>query len=162
MYSYGPPHMAVQKLDDQHEHTFSNYVRIQDVVQKTCLRWRTIGKSGERGSGISVQPAWHDDDDDDFKISRINDVIGFYISNSSHNISRETFCDAFQIVRCEKQWHPYFIFKYLLFCTQINKRHLRKAGGFSRWNVFQQTTIKNHAQNIAVSMAFTILIPVNF
>ena len=27
-----------QKQDDQHEHTFSNYVRIQDVVQKTCLR----------------------------------------------------------------------------------------------------------------------------
>ena len=26
------------KQDDQHEHTFSNYVRIRDVVQKTCLR----------------------------------------------------------------------------------------------------------------------------
>ena len=34
---YGPPHIAVQKQDDQHEHTFSNYVRIRDVVQKTCL-----------------------------------------------------------------------------------------------------------------------------
>ena len=65
MYSYGPPHMAVQKQDDQHEHTFSNYVRIRDVVQKTCLgRW-TIGRSGERGSGISVLPARYDDDDDD-------------------------------------------------------------------------------------------------
>ena len=65
MYSYGPPHMAVQKQDDQHEHTFSSYVRIGDVVLKTCLgRW-TIGRSGERGSGISVPPAWHDDDDDD-------------------------------------------------------------------------------------------------
>ena len=31
-------HMAVQKQDDQHEHTFSNYVRIRDVVQKTCQR----------------------------------------------------------------------------------------------------------------------------
>ena len=30
--------MAVQKQDDQHERTFSNYVRIWDVVQKTCLR----------------------------------------------------------------------------------------------------------------------------
>ena len=30
-------HMAVQKQDDQHEHIFSNYVRIRDVVQKTCL-----------------------------------------------------------------------------------------------------------------------------
>ena len=65
MYSYGPPHMAVQKQDDQHEHTFSSYVRIRDVVLKTYLgRW-TIGSSGERGSGISVLPARHDDDDDD-------------------------------------------------------------------------------------------------
>ena len=63
MYSYGPPHMAEQKQDDQHEHTFNNYVRIRDVVEKTCqMRW-TIGKSGERGSGISVLPARHDDDD---------------------------------------------------------------------------------------------------
>ena len=58
------PHMAEQKQDDQHEHTFSNYVRIRDVVQKTCLRRWTIGKSGERGSGISVLPARHEDDDD--------------------------------------------------------------------------------------------------
>ena len=57
--------LAVQKQDDQHEHTFSNYVRIQDVVQKTCLRRWTIGKSGERGSGISVLPIDVDDDDDD-------------------------------------------------------------------------------------------------
>ena len=43
-------------------HTFSSYVRIRDVVLKTCLgRW-TIGRSGERGSGISVLPARHDED----------------------------------------------------------------------------------------------------
>ena len=65
MYSYGPPHMAEQKQDDQHEHTFSSYVRIRDVVQNTWQRRWTIGKSGERGSGISVLPARHDDDDDD-------------------------------------------------------------------------------------------------
>ena len=29
--------MAVQKQDDQHEHIFSSYVRIRDVVLKTCL-----------------------------------------------------------------------------------------------------------------------------
>ena len=64
MYSYGSPHTAVQKQDDQHERTFSSCVRIQDVVLKTCLgRW-TIGRSGERGSGISVLPARYDDDDD--------------------------------------------------------------------------------------------------
>ena len=57
--------MAEQKQDDQHEHTFSNYVGMRDVVQKTCQRRWTIGKSGETGSGISVLPARHDDDDDD-------------------------------------------------------------------------------------------------
>ena len=36
MYSYGPPHMAKQKQDDQLEHTYSSYVRIQDVALKTC------------------------------------------------------------------------------------------------------------------------------
>ena len=62
MYSYGPPHMAVQKQDDQNEHTFSSYVRIRDVVLKTYQgRW-TKGRSGERGSGISVLPARYDDD----------------------------------------------------------------------------------------------------
>ena len=55
--------MAAQKQDDQLERTFSSYVRIQVVVLKTYLgRW-TIGRSGERGSGISVLPARYDDDD---------------------------------------------------------------------------------------------------
>ena len=56
--------MAIKKQDDQHEHTSSSYVRIRDVVLKTYLgRW-TIGRSGERGSGISVLPARYDDDDE--------------------------------------------------------------------------------------------------
>ena len=65
MYSYGCPHMAEQKQDDQFEQTYSSYVRIQDVALKTSQRWWTIGKGGERGSGISVPGAWHDDDEDD-------------------------------------------------------------------------------------------------
>ena len=64
IYSNGPPHMAKQKPDDQLEHTYSSYVRIRDVALKTCQRRWTIGRSGERGSGISVLAA-HDDDDDD-------------------------------------------------------------------------------------------------
>ena len=32
MYSCGPPHMDGQKQDDQHELTFSSYVRIRDVA----------------------------------------------------------------------------------------------------------------------------------
>ena len=63
MYSYGPPHMAKQKQDDQLEHTYSGYVRIWDVNLKTCQKWWIIGRSGERGSGISVLVARLDDDD---------------------------------------------------------------------------------------------------
>ena len=56
--------MAEQKWDDQLEHTYSSYVRIRDVALKTCRRRWKIGRSGERGSGISVLAARHDDDDE--------------------------------------------------------------------------------------------------
>ena len=42
--------------------TFSSFVRIQNVALRTCQKQWTIGRSGERGSGISVLAAWHDDD----------------------------------------------------------------------------------------------------
>ena len=63
MYSYGTPHMAEQNHDDQLEYTYSSYVRIRNLALKTCQRRWTIGRSGERGSGISVLAAWHDDDE---------------------------------------------------------------------------------------------------
>ena len=63
MYSYGPSHMAEQKQDDQLELTYSSYVRIRDVALKTCQRQWTIGRSGERESGISVLAPRPDDDD---------------------------------------------------------------------------------------------------
>ena len=68
MYSYGPQHMAGQKQDDQLEHTFSSYVRIRDVALKTCKRRWTIGSFGERGSGISVLAARHDDLSQNIKV----------------------------------------------------------------------------------------------
>ena len=49
------------KQDDQLEHTFSSYVRIQNVALKTCQRRWTIGRSGEKGSGISMLAARYDD-----------------------------------------------------------------------------------------------------
>ena len=61
MYSYGPLHMTGQKQDDQLEHTFSSYVRIPEAL-KTCQRRWKVGRSGERGSGISVLAARHDVD----------------------------------------------------------------------------------------------------
>ena len=46
------PHIwSVQKQDDQHEHTFSSYVRIRDVGLMTCQRRWTIGRSGEECQG---------------------------------------------------------------------------------------------------------------
>ena len=73
--------MAAQKQGDQLERTFSSYVRIQDVVLKTYLgRW-TIGRSGERGSGISVLPARYDDDDDDDYNCTVED--------SDHHLAKE-------------------------------------------------------------------------
>ena len=59
-----PPHMTGKKQEDQLEHTFS---RIRDVSLKICQRRWTIGISGDRGSGILVQTARNDDDDDDYQ-----------------------------------------------------------------------------------------------
>ena len=60
--------MAGQKQDDQLEYAFGRYVRIRDVAQKTCLRrMNDREKWRERGSGISVLAARHEDDDDDYK-----------------------------------------------------------------------------------------------
>ena len=67
MYSYGSPHMVEQKQDGQLEHTCSSSMRIRDVALKTCQRRWTIRRNGERGSGISVLAARHDDDDDDYQ-----------------------------------------------------------------------------------------------
>ena len=55
--------MAKQKQHDQLEHTYSSNVRIPDVALKTCQKRLMIGRSGERGSGISVLAARHDDDE---------------------------------------------------------------------------------------------------
>ena len=43
--------------------TTSSNVRIRDLALKTCQRRWLIGRSGERGSGVSVLAARHDDDD---------------------------------------------------------------------------------------------------
>ena len=47
MYSYGPPHMAEQKQDDQLEHTYSSYVRIRDVALETSQVGEVV-REGQR------------------------------------------------------------------------------------------------------------------
>ena len=63
MYSYGPPHIAEPKQDDQLEPTYNSSVRIRDIALRTSQKRWTIGRSGERGSGISTLAARHDDDE---------------------------------------------------------------------------------------------------
>ena len=89
--------MAVQKQDDQHEHTSSSYVRIRDVVLKTYLgRW-TIRRSGERGSGISVLPARYDDDDIYFWIHSYCRIVFIVYSYRRVLVKR-------QITLCKNIW----------------------------------------------------------
>ena len=64
MYFYGPVHMAEQKQGKQLEHTYSSSVEIRGVALRTCRKQWTIGRGGERGSGISMLMARQDDDDD--------------------------------------------------------------------------------------------------
>ena len=92
--------MAEQKQDDQLEHTYSSYVRIQDVARKTCRgRW-TIGRSGERESRISVQAARHDDDnnDDEFGFVLFDDIsaIVYYLMPNLFNAYRLNMHDLVQ------------------------------------------------------------------
>ena len=56
----GLPHVCVQKQGDQLEHEYSSSVRIRDVTLRTYQKRWTIGRSGERGSGISVLVARND------------------------------------------------------------------------------------------------------
>ena len=65
MYSCELLHMDEQGQDDQLEPTYSSSEPIRDVALRTSRKQRTIGRGGERGSGISVLMAQCDDDDDD-------------------------------------------------------------------------------------------------
>ena len=62
MYYCGPLHMYKQKQDDQPKPTCNSSVPLRDVAPKTYRKQWTIGRGGERGSGISVLMARHDDD----------------------------------------------------------------------------------------------------
>ena len=124
MYSNGPPHIAEQKQDDQLEHTYSSYVRIRDLALKTYLRRWTIGKSGERGSGISVLAARHDDDDDDdttvhVKDEIIGNVFGGTCSDSfGLNFSPHTHCEGILQSTSRQMW-DFFAFLLKLFTDPV-------------------------------------------
>ena len=54
------------------EHTSSSSVGIRDVALRTCHRRWTIGRSGERVSGITMLAAPHDEDDDIYYSVQLN------------------------------------------------------------------------------------------
>ena len=80
-YSSEALYMGEQRQDDQLEPTYSSSVPILDVAVRTCQKQWTIGRGGERGSGISVLMVRHDDDDDDENISHkpISNHTGLYL-----------------------------------------------------------------------------------
>ena len=59
------PSHGQAKAGRQLEPTYSSSMPIRDVALRNCRKQWTIGKCGERGSGISVLIARHDDDDDE-------------------------------------------------------------------------------------------------
>ena len=61
MYFCGPLHMDEQRQDIQFKPTYSSSEPIQDVALRICWKQWTIGRCGERRSGISVLIAWHND-----------------------------------------------------------------------------------------------------
>ena len=57
--------MDEQKQGDQVEPTYCRSMLILDVALRTSWKQWTIGRGGEKGSGISVLITRHDDDDDE-------------------------------------------------------------------------------------------------
>ena len=112
MYSYGPPHMAEQKQDDQHEPRYSSLVRIRDVALRTCQKRLTIGRSGERGSGISVLAARHDDDGDDAKIITLISYLSCFCSCCLSAVLLRLFHSYFSVI---------FLIWIMFFCSFLSR-----------------------------------------
>ena len=64
MYSCGPLHTDEQRQDIQFEPTYSS-----SVAPRISWKQWTIGRCGDRGSGISVLIMRHDDNDDETQLA---------------------------------------------------------------------------------------------
>ena len=98
MYSCGPLHMDFQKQDDQLEPTYSSSVRIWDVTLRTCRKQWVIRRGGERGSGISLLIAWHNDDDD----KNISSCFGSRLAECVRETQRDEVWDWYRETLSEK------------------------------------------------------------
>ena len=103
-----------------------DYVRIQVVVLKTCLgRW-TIGRSGERGSGISVLPARYDDDDvlQETKFSLFFQLI--------LNLNQYPFV-SFTIKGREPPRSPRYLFSYFFPLSRLLAKNKSLSSSHLKW-----------------------------
>ena len=86
---------------------------LRDVILKTYLgRW-TIGRSGERGSGISVLPARYDDDDY-ILIGRAHFVSKIGVIPQQHIYGKCSWCYRY------RKWTRWYEFKTSM-CRRIGK-----------------------------------------
>ena len=110
-----------QKQNDQLEHTYSSYVKTQDVNLKTCQRRWMIGRSGERGSGISVLAARHDDDDDDDDSFRYLTFFYFFIMSMPH-FSSQFYSAILALYTYSFNWtlQFYLMFLQTSFCCYVH------------------------------------------
>ena len=125
MFFYGPLHMAEQKQGDQLEPTYSSSVRIRDAALRTYQKRWTIGRSGERGSGISVLAAHQDDDDDDdlptYSITGSTSVpdfptffFNFTITEIVNTVEFSTFTiTEYEILLNVPKFQQYFAFNFI-------------------------------------------------
>ena len=167
MYSYGPQHMAKQKQDDQLELTYSSYVKTQDVTLKTCRRRWMIGRSGERGSGISVLAARHDDDDDDdddmyvknynaFLYLHIKDYVrldkGFYIMLFFVFSWEHNFISTINYDSCKANFVMFILFiRHIILCNLCTK--CPWCNRYRRWIWTRRHEFKSWTRLIAFHIA---------
>ena len=130
--------MAEQKQDDQLEHTYSSYVRIQDVALETYLGRGTIGRSGERGSGISVLVARHDNNDD----------IYIYI----------------YIYICHQQTDCFVVSQLIIVCRHVWRLKLGSKAGqlYVRLSIIPFTQQENHFSSRIIRYYIVVYVCLHF
>ena len=85
------------------------------MALKTCRRRWTIGRSGEKGSGISVPTARHDDDEnhvnDDAKVKIFSLIFQWYFNAPPHtNIKTKETITSFGCTTLRQPlYSPYFV-----------------------------------------------------
>ena len=79
------------------KHTYSSSVRIRDVVLKTCQRRWTMGRSGGRGSWISLLVARYDDDD---MYQGESEVLQYFSNMLRNSATLDGFAEVIKVTNC--------------------------------------------------------------